>query len=162
MSKTILTGVLVTLAWVALPLVASADSGRGDKDHGASHGGGHEGSASQPTNLSGAWTALTAARDGISADVESGALKDVHAKTEPLSELVAALLAQSGDLEAGKRKRVEGAAKQVTRVADALHVAADKGDAERTRKELSRLDSLLELIRAQYPAGALEAGGTTK
>jgi uncharacterized cupredoxin-like copper-binding protein len=159
MSKTILAPALVAFALVALPLAASAESGHGDEGHGASHGGGHEGSASQPTNLTGAWTALTAARDSISADVETGALKDVHAKAEPLPKLVDALLAQSGDLEAGKRTRVEGAAKQVTHVADALHVAADRGDVERTRKELSRLDSLLELIRAQYPSDALDAGG---
>lgn len=41
-------------------------------------------------------------------------------------------------------------------MADALHEAADRGDADRTRKELSRLDPLLALIRAQYPAGALD------
>ncbi len=113
--------------------------------------------AQAPIRLAGAWTALKAARDSIAGDVESGALGDVHAKAELLPKLVAALLEQSEDLDAGKRTRVEGAAKQVTRVADALHVAADRGDAARTRKELSRLDGLLELIRAQYPSGALDA-----
>jgi uncharacterized cupredoxin-like copper-binding protein len=43
------------------------------------------------------------------------------------------------------------------RVANALHEAADRGDAAQTRKELTRLDGLLELLRAQYPAGALDA-----
>ncbi|MEE8164940.1 MAG: cupredoxin domain-containing protein [Myxococcota bacterium] len=164
MSKTTLAGALVASVLLALPLAASADSGHGDKADSASEGGhsgahgGHGASTSQPASLAGAWTALMAARDDIASDVESGALGEVHAKVEPLPKLVAALLEQSGDLDADKRTRVEGAAKQVTRVAEALHVAADRDDAARTRKELSRLDSLLELLRAQYPTGALDAG----
>ncbi len=164
MSKTILAAALVASVLLALPLAACADSRPGDKSEGApegEHQGGHEGhggATPKPASLAGAWAALMATRDAIAGDVESGALGDIHAKAEPLPELVAALLEQSGDLDAGKRTRVEGAAKQVTRVADALHVAADRGDAARTRKELSRLDGLLELIRAQYPAGALDAG----
>ena len=164
MSKTILAGALVAFVLLVLPLAAWADSGPGDEAHSASEGGhhaaqeGHGGAKPAPASLAGAWTALMAARDAIAGDVESGALGGVHAKAEPLPELVAGLLEQSGDLDAGKRARVEGAAKQVTRVADALHVAADRGDGDRTRKELARLDGLLELIRAQYPAGALDAG----
>ncbi len=164
MSKTTLAGALAASVLLALPLAASADSGHGDKADSASEGGhsgahgGHGASTSQPASLAGAWTALMAARDAIASDVESSELGDIHAKAEPLPKLVAALLEQSGELDAGKRTRVEGAAKQVTRVADALHVAADRGDADRTRKELSRLDGLLELIRTQYPADALDAG----
>ena len=164
MSKTTLAGALVASVLLTLPLAASADAGHGDKAEGASEGGhpgGHEGDGGAmpaSVSLAGAWTALMAARDAIAGDVESGALGDVHAKAEPLPKLVAVLLEQSSDLDPGKRARVEGAAKQVTRIADALHVAADRGDADRTRKELTRLDGLLELIRAQYPAGSLEAG----
>ena len=161
MTKTILAGALAASVLLALPLAACADSGHGDEAESASEGD-HHGApgehGSAPASLSGAWTALTAARDAIAADVESGALGDIHAKAEPLPELVAELLERSDDLDAGKRTRVEGAAKQVTRVADALHVAADRGDADRTRKELNRLDGLLELIRTQYPDGALDVG----
>ncbi|MEE8581731.1 MAG: cupredoxin domain-containing protein [Myxococcota bacterium] len=163
MSRTTLASALVACV-VALQLVACADSGHGDEAESASEGGhpeaheAHGASTSQPASLAGAWTALMAARDAIAGDLESGALGDVHVKAKLLPGLVAAWLEQSGDLDAGKRARVEGAAKQLTRITDALHVAADGGDAARTRKELSRLDGLLELIRAQYPAGALDAG----
>ena len=164
MFKTILAGAFAALALLALPLAACADSGHArepekaaeDAHHGA-HGGGA--AVSQPATLPGAWSALIAARDAIASDVESGALGEIHAKAEPLPALVAALLDQSRELDPGRLARVEGAAKQVSRVADALHVAADGGDAARTRKELTRLDGLLELIRAQYPAEALEADG---
>ncbi len=162
MSKTILlVGGLVASLVLAYPLVVWADSGQEDKAHSATEegqSGGHGGATLAPASLAGAWTALMAARDAIAEDVESGALGNVHAKAGPLAKLVAALLEHSEDLDAGKRMRVEGAAKQVTRVADALHVAADRGDAARTRKELSGLDGLLKLIRVQYPAGALDAG----
>ncbi len=161
MSQTILAGAVLAFVLLALPLAASADAGRGHEENGASeerHDGGHEGhgdATSPPATLAGAWTALMAARDAIAGDVESGALGGVHAVAELLPKLVAGVLEHSEDLDAGKRARVEGATKQVTRVADALHVAADRGDGARTRKELSRLDGLLELIRSQYPAGAL-------
>ena len=164
MSKMILAGPLMAAVLLALLLAASADSGHAQKNDSASegehlgvHGDLHGTSPPQPASLAGAWTALMAARDAIAGDVESGALGGVHEKAEPLPGLVAALLEESGDLDASKRTRVEGAAKQVTRVAAALHVAADGGDAARTRKELSGLDGLLELIRAQYPSGVLDA-----
>ena len=164
MSKTILAGALAASVLLALPLVARADSGHGDKADSASEGGhsgangSHGASTPQPASPAGAWSALMTARNAIAADVERGALGNIHEKSEPLPQLVATLVERSGDLDAGKRSRLEGAAKQVARVADALHVAADGGDAARTRKELTRLDALLELIRAQYPAGALDAG----
>lgn len=161
MSKMLLASALVGFAALALPLTVSADSGH-VVDSGSEHSGVHEGHGAtppQPTDLASAWANLMAARDAIAADVESGTLKAVHEKAEPLPDLVTALVERSGELDAGKRARVEGAAKQVARVADALHEAADRGDADRTRKELSRLDGLLALIRAQYSAGALGAGG---
>lgn len=161
MSKTVLVGVLVVSVLLALPLAASAHPGHRDEADSSSeeeNSGANGDSTPQPASLAAAWTALMATRDAIAGDVESGALGEIHAKAELLPKRVAALVAQSGDLDAGKRARVEGAAKQVTRIAGALHEAADGGDATRTRKQLTRLDRLLELIRAQYPAGDLDAG----
>lgn len=155
MSKMTRAAALVAAILLALPFAASADSEHGHEAQSASEAGHGAASEAQSAQLADAWKALMAARDAIAGKIESGALDDVHAKAEPLPKLVEALLEQSGDLDAAKRTRVDGAARQVTRVADALHEAADGGDAGRTRKQLSRLDGLLELIRAQYPAGAL-------
>ncbi len=164
MTNTILIGALLAFMALAVPLTACGDSGHPHEEKSAA-GQGHpdehdRGSATQKSaSLADAWAALMAARDAIAADIESGKLGDVHETSEPLPGLVAALLDQSKDLDAAKRARVEGAAKQVTRVADALHVAADGDDPDRSRKELARLDGLLELIRAQYRPGALDAAG---
>lgn len=117
--------------------------------------------AAEPSGLAGAWAALIAAHDAVAAEVESGALAAVHAEAELLPKLAETLLARSSDLEASKRARVEGAVKQIARVADGLHEAADAGDAARTRKSLERLDGLLALIRAQYPEGTLSAASPT-
>jgi hypothetical protein len=103
----------------------------------------------------GAWAALVSTRDAIAVDVEGNALGEVHAKAARLPELAAALVESSGDLDAAKRARVEGAVKQVTRVSETLHQVADRGDAAATRRELKRLDGLLALIEAQYPPGVL-------
>ncbi len=160
MTKTMLASALVACA-LAPPLAACADSGHGDEAKSGSEDGqhgDHASSAPQPASLAVSWAELMAMRDAIAGDVESDALGHVHERAEQLPKLVDALLEQSGDLDADRRARVDGAAKQVTRVADALHVAADRGDAARTRKELSRLDGLLELIRVQFPAGALGEG----
>lgn len=129
---------------------------------GADHGGAqaeHSQADAEGTALVEAWAALRAARDGIAADIASGALDQVHPKAEPLPLLAQRVLDLSTDLEPEKRVRVEGAVKQVARIADALHEVADRGDAKRSAEELARLDGLLELIAAQYPAGALEASG---
>jgi uncharacterized cupredoxin-like copper-binding protein len=159
---------LVAIAFLIAigPYGAAADpahengSSAGAPNSHAGQAGSHEGHGSgpaEPADLGSAWAALGAARDAIAADAESGSLKDIHAKSEPLPAMAQRLLDLSPDLAADKRARVEGAVKQVARVADALHVAADKGDAARTRAELGRLDGLLELIAGQYPAGALDS-----
>lgn len=164
MSKTILASALMAAALLGMPIAASADSGHGHEAEKASkddHRGeseDHGPAAMRAIKPAAAWAGLMAARDAIASDVERGALGDIHEISEPLPELAAELLEQSGDLGASKRARVKGAIKQVSRVADALHTAADGEDVARTEKELSRLDGLLKLIHAQYPDGVLDAG----
>ncbi len=141
----------VVLVLAVAAFVAGSGACADEESHheGTSHG------ASEPEGLAGAWTALWSARDGIAADVEAGRLETIHDKVEPIPALAQALLRESGDLEPAKRARVESAVGQIPKVADGLHEAADAGDADRTRRELKRLDGLLQLIRGQYPAGAL-------
>ena len=164
MTRTILAGALMAAVLLGAPFVASADAGHGqgkdadatskDEHHEASEG--HGTAPMRSTTPAGAWTELMAARDAIASDIENDALGEIHEKSEPLAELAAELLERSGDLDAGKRARVEAAIKHVARVADALHVAADSEDAAATRKALSQLDGVLKSIRKQYPAGALD------
>ena len=104
-----------------------------------------------------AWSQLRAARDAVAARVEAGQLAAIHVESEKLAPLAQALLESSGGLEPAKRARLEGAVKQVPKVADSLHDAADAGKLQETQRQLARLDGLLELIRAQLPPDSLES-----
>ncbi len=166
---------LVPLLLLATPACARAEvpgprsapelAAGGEPEHpGHEHaipGKGHESGAPDPAQRVGpaaAWAALWQVRDSIAADVDEGRLSEVHPKAERLTPLASALLESSHDLAPERRARVESAVKQMPKAADLLHEAADAGNGEATRRELKRLDGLLELIRAQYPEGALSGG----
>ena len=169
----ILCVTMVTLAWSAAcgadagtpsggrpQVVAAGSSGEHGGDEHGGQDSGHAGSQAQAPAAAGpaaAWAELRGVRDAIVADVEAGRLGEIHAKSERLGPLSTALLEASKNLAADKRARVESAVKQMPKVAGTLHEAADGGNADATRRELKRLDGLLELIRAQYPPDALSS-----
>lgn len=132
--------------------------------HEHSEHGGHEGMPDMPgmaeegarAPAGTAWAELNAARDAIAQVVASGKLSEVHEKSKRLEPLGEALVAGAKSLPEDKRTRLEATLRQLPQVADALHDAADAGNADATRRELERLDGLIALIRAQYPADALE------
>lgn len=82
-------------------------------------------------------------------------LKPVHETAEKLTEVLNALPALSKDLPTDKKKRVEGAVKNLAKALDALHDAADDGNQAGAEKQLSAVDSLLELLSAQYPKAGM-------
>ncbi len=139
------------LMWVLLlatgPGASLADAGH--EHEGEKSAAGHGGTGTH-ADIAETWTALDQTRDAIHADVDAGKLGEVHEKAGRLPLLMASLLEHSTALGPRKRARVQSAASQVSKVAEQLHEAADSGDETRTRRELKRLDGLLELIRAQY------------
>lgn len=145
------------------------DAGGGMDHEGMNHEGmGHEkggehaqgGAAQAPGDLASAWTALQSVRDAIAADIANGTLNEIHERSEGLEPSAKAVLEHSSDLTPDQRARVESAVKQIPAVAGKLHEAADGGDAARTGEALKQLDAVIELMRAQYPAGAIESGGS--
>ncbi len=131
-----------------------AESGRHDAHQ---HDHGQEGEAGTHGSLAERWDALTRIRDGIASDLEQGRLEAIHEKAEKLPGLATSLIEPPTSVDPAKLARLQGAVKQIPRVADALHDAADNGDEPGTRRELKRLNGLLQLIYAQYPEGVLEA-----
>ncbi len=153
--------VVLALAWSLLATRGNADSGHGGDSHdaqGEQHDEGHD-DGGPGADLSGVWSSLKHTRDGIAADIEAGSLKAIHEKTEALETHVQSLLQQSTSLDPKKRERVESLVGQITKLGGTLHVAADAGDEDRSRREFKRLDGLLKLLQAQYPAGSLEPHG---
>ncbi len=153
--------VVLALAWSLVATRGNADSGHGADSHdaqGEQHGEGHD-DGGPGADLAGVWSSLKHTRDGIAADIEAGSLKAIHEKTEALEMQVQSLLEHSTSLDPKKRERVESLVGQITKLSGTLHVAADAGDEDRTRREFKRLDGLLKLLQAQYPAGSLEPHG---
>ena len=127
---------------------------------------GHEGHAgmpempampdsAEPAGGGSAWVELKETRDSIAQLIESGKLADVHQEAERLERMGQALAAGAMSLPEDKRTRIEATLRQLPAVAKALDETGDSGDADATRRELKRLEGLLALIEAQYPADAL-------
>ncbi len=116
------------------------------------HGAGH---ATVPADGRSAWAELRETRDSIAQAVESGKLAEVHQKSERLEPLGRALSDGAKALAAEKRTRIEATLRQLPQLAIALHAAADAGNADATRREFRRLDGLLTLVQAQFPADVL-------
>ena len=73
-------------------------------------------------------------------------LKTVHDHAEAITALANALPAK---VAAEKKARVEGTAKNIAKVADALHHAADGGDQSKTEAQLKKLDAVLAQLDSQ-------------
>ena len=131
-------------------------SGQHDADH-DSHAAPSAEEASTPSTISSIWVQITAKRDAIAGLLQNKQLKGIHKETEALESLGDALLKSSSMLDEAKLARVRGAVKQMALVADNLHDAADKGDAAGAAAEFGKLEMLLRLIEAQYPAGVLSS-----
>jgi len=131
-----------TVFWLALALAPAAIA-----QH--EHGSGHEGHGSS------AWSELKETRDAIAKLVESGALAEVHEQAARLAPLGEALSDAAKALPEDKRTRVEATLRQLPTLGKSLDQAGDAGDVAATRRELKRLDGVIALIKAQYPADAL-------
>lgn len=155
----------LTAFWLALALAPAAIAQR-------EHGSGHEGHAGmgaqeQPVQGVSAWAELRETRDSIAEFVESGKLVDVHNLAERLAPLGQALRDGAKSLPQEKRTRIEATLRQLPELGKTLDKAGDSGDVAATHRELKRLDGVIALIQAQYPAdllsevparGALPAG----
>ena len=143
------------------PLLMSTPA---DGDQGGRHDAGHGSHAapsaetvSTPTTTSSIWAQMTAKRDAIARLLRSKQLKGIHDEAKGLETFGAELVKKSAMLDEDKLARVRGAVNQMARVADSLHDAADKGDGAGAAAEFEKLEGLLKVIEAQYPAGALSS-----
>jgi len=131
-----------TVFWVALALARAASA-----QH--EHGSGHEGHGSS------AWAELKETRDSIAKLLESGKLAEVHDEAARLAPLGEALEAGAKSVPDDERVRIEATLRQLSALGKTLDRAGDAGDVSATRRELKRLDGVIALIQAQYPADVL-------
>lgn len=125
-------------------------------DQGAAPGAGPAAEA-PASDLASAWSQLRGARDGIASEIAAGRLDQIHARSALLVPAAQAMLAASTDLSPEKRARLEAAVRQIPKIGEALHEAADAGSVDRSQRLLARLNAALALVRSQFPATGLAA-----
>ncbi len=142
--STIFTGV-----FLLGPAGLSADEGHG---HGHSEKADH---AAEPANSG----AVMSSHDGMTAlyqhlgDMETalaaGKLEDIHHHSEALGASVKDL-DKDTTLTAAKKKRVQGYVKNLLKLADKLHHAADGKKPDQAKKELVKLQAQVDLLDKQF------------
>ena len=82
----------------------------------------------------------------ITETIKAKSLKTVHEHSEAITALANSLPAK---VVADKKTRVEGIVRNIVKVADALHDAADTGDQAKTEGQLKKLDAVLAQLDSQ-------------
>jgi plastocyanin len=145
----------VTIPVICLAL-AIAPAALAQHDHGSGHEG-HAGMAksADPAQGVSAWTELKSVRAAIAKLIETGKLAEVHNQAERLAPLGEALTVGAKGLADDKRVRLEATLRQLAGLGKSLDKAGDAGDSAASSRELKRLDGVIALIEAQYPADLL-------
>lgn len=150
----------VAAFWLALAIAPAAVAqqqghGPGHEGHGGMGDMPGMGGTTEPAQATSAWAELISARDAIANLIESSKLAEVHGQAERLAPLGQVLSEGAKALPEDKRTRVEATLRQLPALGKSLDEAGDAGDAAATRRELRRLDGVIALIQAQYPADSL-------
>lgn len=95
--------------------------------------------------------------DSVEAQLAAGKLDRIHHFAVAIVE-AARELGKDSSLAEAKRKRVEGYVKNVGKLTDAMHDAADAKDLEGTKKEERKLKAQLDLLAKQFAKPAKADG----
>ena len=127
-------------AFTTLPAFAAEH----DKDKKGEHKGGH--AMKVPDTAEGIVAEIHKHHGEVTETIKGKQLKAVHDHSEAIAALAKALPAK---VAADKKTRVEGTTKNIAKVADALHEAADGGDQAKTEAQLKKLDAVLAQLDSQ-------------
>lgn len=109
-----------------------------------------------PPTVKDAWALLTTKIAEAEKHLSESKLGPVHEIGEHLEAAVHTLQEKSDMVAADKKSNLSSALKQLDKAVDALHHAAEEGDAAHTTTELKKVAALMPLIESLYPAGALK------
>lgn len=102
-----------------------------------------------PETADALWAEIDKQHKALGAQVAAKKADDLHVTAETLEALIAAVPAKHADLAADKKKRVEGQAKNVARVLDAIHEEGEEGHWDDVAKKLTQFDAALKIIKGQ-------------
>ncbi|MBA3651937.1 MAG: hypothetical protein H0W66_10780 [Chthoniobacterales bacterium] len=86
-------------------------------------------------------------RGELTETVKAKKLKDVHVQAFMIRDLANALPAK---VAADKKARVEGSAKNITKLAEDLDTSGDAGDQAKTESNLKKFDAVLAQLEGQF------------
>jgi hypothetical protein len=134
----------------AIPALAQ---GKAEHDHGkeAKHY-----KVTPPADIKAAWTLVTTKVAEAEKHLADKETETVHEIGEQLEVAVHVLQVQSEIVTGDAKKRLASALTQLDKAIDGLHHAAEDKDAAQAGIELGKIKSLLPLVEAQYPPGALK------
>lgn len=119
------------------------------------HEGGEEDKSPIPVTLGATWQAVLKKHAELQGATASQSLPMIHMLAFRLRDLCNTLPQKSGDLPAEKLRRVQGAVKNIARLAEELDKTGDARDLPGTQANLKKLDGLLKLLANQYEPAAL-------
>ncbi len=102
-----------------------------------------------PETAEALWAEIDKQHKALGDAVAAKKADGLHELAETLEMLVAAIPAKHADLAADKKKRVEGQAKNVARVLDAIHEEGEEGHWDDVSKKLTQFDASLKIIKGQ-------------
>ena len=152
---------MIWILVLGLSVVSARFVRAGEEEHQAG-GQAQQAEFTIPDELPRIWAAVEHRLHRLEDLVADGELDRVHVVAFQIRDLVRAMPAKSGDLDARKQKTVRGGSERVGQVAALLDRYGDAGDKKNTQAQLKRLKSLLGYIEKQYPAHALQADGHGK
>ena len=108
-----------------------------------------------PADLKAAWTLITTKVSEAEKSLAAKQLDPIHEIGEHIEAAVQVLEEKSTMVSGDKKTRLTSTLKQLDKAVDEFHHAAEEKDASKVGLGLSKIKSLLPLIQAQYPSGAL-------
>ncbi|MEO7300556.1 MAG: hypothetical protein ABI042_18480 [Verrucomicrobiota bacterium] len=105
-----------------------------------------EGKMKIPDTVEGIWTEIHHHHTELAETVKNKKLADVHHHAFAIRDLAKAL---PDKVEADKKTKVEGAVKNISKLADQLDKAGDDGNQADTEAHLKKLDGVLKMLEAQ-------------
>jgi hypothetical protein len=105
-----------------------------------------------PATAGGIWQAIDGHIAELHSALTNGKLDGIHAHAYAVRDLVRALPTHSPNLPADALAKVKGESKFVDTLAERLDHTGDANDKVGTQANLQKLEGVLKLVRAQYPA----------
>ncbi len=141
------TRIFITALLAAFTLPAFAADEHKHKE-GAAHKDEPKVEVKIPDTAEALWVAIDTQMKALSG-VIAAKKGETHEAAETVEALTAAISLKYPSLDADKKKRVDGQAKNVGRVLDALHDEADEGHWDDAAKKLQQVEAALKIIRTQ-------------